>query len=96
MLSPPHQEGGIGALRVEIRGVDADGGRQCLVAGIAELVGTAAAATAAAFAAALFEERLPAGIVVSGDEGLQTLDLLSRVQSFGVRLQEFTGVPQPF
>lgn len=94
MLSPPHQEGGLGALRVEIRGADADGGRQCLVAGIAELVGTAAAATAAAFAVALFDGRLPTGITVAGDERLPTVDLLSSVQSFGVRLQEFTGVPQ--
>ena len=95
MLSPPHQEGGIGALRVEIGGADAAGGRQCLVAGIASLVGTAAAATAAAFATALFDGRLPTGIVVAGDEQLPTVDLLSSVQSFGVRLQEFTGVPQP-
>ena len=95
MLSPPHQEGGLGALRVEIRGADAAGGRQCLVAGIAELVGTAAAATAAAFVAALFDGCLPPGIMVAGDERLPTVELLSNVQSFGVRLQEFTGVPQP-
>mgnify|MGYP001815755002 CR=1 FL=1 len=94
MLSPPHQEGGIGALRVEIRGADADGSRQCLVAGIAELVGTAAAATAASFATALFEGRLPNGVVVAGDADLPTVDLLSHAQAFGVRLQEFTGVPQ--
>ena len=95
MLSPPHQEGGIGALRVEVRGADADGGRQCLVAGIAELVGTSAAATAAAFVAALFEGRLPTGVVIAGDKALPTVDLLAHAQSFGVRLQEFTGVPQP-
>jgi hypothetical protein len=94
MLSPPHQEGGIGALRVEIRGADADGGRRCLIAGVAELVGSTAAATAAAFVMALLEGRLPSGVVVAGQAGLPNDELLGRVQSFGVRLQEFTGVPQ--
>ena len=95
MLRPPHPEGGIGALRVEIRGADANGGRQCLIAGIAELVGTAAAATAAAFVTALLDGQLPLGVVVAGDAALPTDDLLDRARSFGVRLQEFTGVPQP-
>ena len=95
MLSPPHHEGGIGALRVEVRGVDEHGGRQCLIAGVAELVGTTAAATAAAFVTALIEGRIPSGLIVAGAADLPTVDLLSRIQSFGVRLQEFTGVPQP-
>ena len=95
MLSPPHQEGGIGALRVEIRGADADGGRRCLIAGVAELVGTTAAATAAGFVMALIDGKLPPGVVVAGQAGLPNDELLGLVQSFGVRLQEFTGVPQP-
>ena len=48
MLSPPHAEGGIGALRVEARGSDATGARVTQVVGIAELAGTATAAMAAA------------------------------------------------
>lgn len=94
MLRPPHQEGGIGALRVEIRGADADGGRQCLIAGVAELVGSATAATAAAFVTALIDDVLRPGVVIAGQAELPTDDLLAVVQSFGVRLQEFTGVPQ--
>jgi hypothetical protein len=94
MLRPPHPEGGIGALRIEVRGVDADGGRQCSIAGVAELVGTAAAATAAAFVTALVDRELPSGLVHAGEARLPTLELLRRVESFGVRLQEFTGVPQ--
>ncbi|MEO6571064.1 MAG: hypothetical protein ABIO83_05905 [Ilumatobacteraceae bacterium] len=94
MLRPPHPEGGTGGLRVEIRGVDADGGRQCLIAGVAELVGTASAATAAAFVSAILDDRLPAGLVVPGAHHLDTRGLLDRVQRYGVRLQEFTGVPQ--
>ena len=40
MLSPPHPEGGIGALRVEARGCDETGSRITHVIGIAELAGT--------------------------------------------------------
>ena len=39
MLSPPHREGGIGALRVEARGHDGTGARQAHIIGIAELIG---------------------------------------------------------
>lgn len=95
MLRPPHPEGGVGALRVEVRGADESGARVCVIAGVAELVGTAAAATAAGFVTALADGLVHPGLVVTGDASLPTLDLLRRVQSFGVRLQEFTGVPQP-
>ncbi len=94
MLTPPHQEGGIGAVRVEVRGSDISGARQCLIAGVAEMVGSAAAATAASFTEHLLLGRLPIGLVVPGDDQLPTTDLLRTIQSFGVRLQEFTGVPQ--
>jgi hypothetical protein len=93
MLSPPHPEGGVGALRVELRGADATGGRQVLVAGVAELVGTAAAATAAAFATAVADGLVPAGVVVAADATVPTVELLRRVERNGVRLQEFTGIP---
>jgi hypothetical protein len=93
MLSPPHQEGGVGALRVELRGGDAAGGRHVLVAGVAELVGTSAAATAAAFATALADGLVPPGTVVPGDERLPTVEILRRIEHHGVRLQEFTGIP---
>lgn len=95
MLRPPHPEGGTGGVRVEVRGSDAGGGRQCLIAGVAELVGTAAAATAAAFVTGLLDDTLPTGVVAASDAALDTDDLLRRVESFGVRLQEFTGLPQP-
>ena len=53
MLSPPHLEGGIGAVRVEARGSDDSGARITQVVGVAELIGTAAAAVAAAMVAVL-------------------------------------------
>ena len=93
MLSSPHEEGGVGALRVELRGSNASGGRECLIAGVAELVGKTAAATAAAFAMLLHEGRLPAGLVLAGQESVPTLSALERVQAYGIRLQEFTGIP---
>lgn len=93
MLSPPHGEGGVGAVRVEVRGDDADGARRTLVAGIAELVGTAAAATATAFTAALLDGSLPPGVVVPGSVDLDTIALLREIERLGVRIQEFTGIP---
>lgn len=94
MLRPPHPEGGVGALRVEVRGAAADGAREVVIAGTAELVGTAAGATATVFAEAVAADELPTGVVVTSDPSLPTTLLLERVQRRGVRLQEFTGVPQ--
>lgn len=94
MLRRPHPEGGVGALRVEVRGTDARGAREVLIAGVAEFVGAAAGAAAAAFAVAAATRALPAGAVVPGDRRLDTVSLLDDVAACGVRLQEFTGVPQ--
>ena len=93
MLSPPHREGGVGALRVEVRGTDDSGGRVTSIVGVAELVGTAAAATACAFVVEAFGDRLAAGVSRAGDEGLDTTRILRTLSQLGVRLQEFTGVP---
>lgn len=93
MLTPPHREGGVGAIRVELRGGLADGSRSTLIGGIAELVGTAAAATAAAFVEPIVAGAVPAGVVTAGDAGLDTVALLHTIERLGVRLQEFTGVP---
>jgi hypothetical protein len=93
MMSRPHREGGVGALRIEVRGTDHRGGRTTLIAGIAELVGTAAAATASAFTQLALAGGLPPGVVRAGDARLDTDSLLRAVERGGVRLQEFTGVP---
>lgn len=92
MLSPPHREGGVGAVRVEVRGADDSGARVTLVAGVAELVGTAAAATAGALAVEVASGRLPAGVVTAADAALDTVGVLRTVGQLGVRLQEFTGI----
>ena len=93
MLTPPHREGGVGACRVELRGADRYGARLSVIGGIAEMVGTAAAATACAFAEALLRGELPPGLVLPGDASIPTTAVLRDVERFGVRLQEFTGVP---
>lgn len=94
MLSQPHREGRVGALRVEVRGSAQSGERVTRILGVAELVGTASAAIAAVFAAAASSGELPVGTVVTSDAELDTVGLLRRVEAAGVRLQEFTGVPQ--
>ena len=93
MLTPPHREGGVGAVRVEVRGAGPAGDRRSVVAGIAELVGTAAAATAVAVTDRVLAGAMPSGAVALGDERLDTAELLHLVERAGVRLQEFTGVP---
>lgn len=94
MLRSPHREGRVGALQVELRGSADDGARVTRILGVAELVGTASAAIASVFTGAIVAGELPTGMVVTSDAGLDTLQLLRRVQAAGVRLQEFTGVPQ--
>jgi hypothetical protein len=93
MLSPPHREGGVGAVRVEVRGTDESGARVTTIVGVAELVGTAAAATASAFTVEAAAGRLPSGVCRAGDVELDTVGILRTVSQLGVRLQEFTGVP---
>lgn len=94
MLRRPHLEGGVGALRVEVRGTDGSGARAVQIGGVAEFVGAAAAATAAAMAGAAAARDLPNGVVFTADARLDTVGLLAAVAGHGVRLQEFTGVPQ--
>ena len=93
MLSPPHREGGVGAVRVEVRGTDEAGARVTSIVGIVELVGTAAAATASAFTVEAIRGRLPSGVIRGGDAVIDTVGVLDTIDQLGVRLQEFTGVP---
>lgn len=93
MLSPPHREGGVGALRVEARGRDADGARRSLIHGVAELIGTATAAVAASFVDAIDAGHTTPGVVTSSDGDLPTSAIARAVVRRGVRLQAFTGIP---
>jgi len=93
MLSRPHAEGGIGALRVEARGHDAAGARVTHIIGIAELIGTAAAAMASAVVGVLQARVHHGGVITTGDADLPAQPMLRAVLRYGVRLQEFNGVP---
>ena len=90
---PAPSEGGIGAFRVEARGNDDAGGHAAHIVGIAELIGTAAAAVAAAFIDLVIAGDAPPGVVTSSDASLPTDELLGAVVHGGVRLQAFTGIP---
>jgi len=93
MLSRPHAEGGIGAIRVEARGSDNTGARITQVVGIAELIGTATAAMAAAMVGVLASRVHHGGVVTTSDDDLPVDTVLRAVIRHGVRLQEFNGVP---
>ena len=96
MLSPPHREGGVGAVRVELRGALAGGARETLVAGAAMRSGVAAAAVASAAAEWLSTGAGGlTGAIVLGDSRLPSADLLMRVRGWGVPLFDFTGVARP-
>ncbi|CAB4884403.1 unannotated protein [freshwater metagenome] len=92
MLRPPHSEGGLGGLRVEVRGCLPSGARETLIAGIAVRSGVAAAVVAATMTRWVLQLASSRGLVVLGDASLPTADLLVAVQAAGVRLFEFTGV----
>jgi hypothetical protein len=93
MLSPPHREGGIGALRVEVRG-NRGQARVSLVAGVAERAAAVAAAVAASVAAALAGEQWAPepGALVLGDPDCPTADLLADIARRGIALQEYAGM----
>ena len=91
MLKAPHSEGGLGALRVEVRGVDPRGDQVSLVRGVAEQVGTASAAVASVFAEAVVEGLLGPGLTLASDPVVAEHRLLHRVVARGIRLQEYSG-----
>jgi hypothetical protein len=95
MLTPPHAAGDIGAVRVEVRGADSDGGRVTLIAGASGPTGDLAAAVAAACIEACATGVVEPGVHLLGSSAVDPRRLLRRVVDLGVRLQEFTGVARP-
>jgi hypothetical protein len=90
MLTPPHEEGGIGAIRVELRGVKG-GARETVVVGVSERKALVAAAVAASCVTSVAAGRFPPGVVVLGDERLLTKELLADVVRRGIVLHRFVG-----
>lgn len=89
MLSPPHAEGRVGGLRVEIRGQRGNQ-RHVEIMGVAEKMATLAGAVAAQAAVAVYRGVEP-GVHVVGAEGLPNSDILDGVLASGVTLHQFTG-----
>lgn len=90
MLRKPHPEGGIGAIRVEVRGIR-DGERISIVFGAIDRPAIAAGTVAAVAALHLAAPRAFTGPVVLGDERIDTLALLKDLAERGVRAAEFAG-----
>lgn len=91
MMSPPHAEGRIGGVRVEVRG-SRNGERRAEVAGAADRTGTIAAAVAASMARQLVGRSDPVpGVVVAGDGRLDDLAIVDDVVRRGVYLFEYVG-----
>ena len=91
MLAPPHAEGGIGGVRVEIRG-SLNGERCTEVAGAAERTGIIAGAVAATMSQELLNNnRGLVGAVVLGDPALDNRSLLDAVIGHGVTVYEYFG-----
>ena len=91
MLRPPHAEGNLGALRVELRGLESNGRQRTVVWGVADQIGTISAAVASVFAEAVASGELPAGLTLAGDGVCEQLHLLRRVTARGIKLQEYDG-----
>jgi len=90
MLTPPHAEGGTGALRVEVRGWR-NGMRHVEVVGVADRVAHVAGLVAATAARKTVAGEFSSGARVLGDDESPNDSLLQDVVTAGVHLHEFVG-----
>jgi NADP oxidoreductase coenzyme F420-dependent len=93
MLRPPHPEGDLGAIRIELRGARA-GERAVEVLGAIDRPAIAAGAVAAVTAAMVIAGDAPPGCFGLGDARLRTEHLLVELARRGVRAARFTGTAQ--
>ena len=90
MMSPPHAEGGVGGLRVELRGTR-QGARHDEIVGIADRLAAVAGAVAAETASVLQTEDVAPGVRVLGAGGLPNGPLLDAVLANGISLHRYVG-----
>lgn len=88
MLTPPHAEGGMGALRVEVRGFLGQA-RVVEVGGMAERVGQIAGIVAAA--SAMHLPKFAPGCRVLGDDSCPNAEIYRTVTEAGLRVHRFVG-----
>ena len=91
MMSPPHAEGGMGSVRVEVRGWKA-GARGVEIVGVAERVAQIAGVVAGSVAHEIATGGITrAGVVTLGSSDVPNSRLLATVQRAGIQLHEFVG-----
>ena len=90
MLTPPHPEGGTGALRVEVRGWRNDA-RHIEVVGAADRMANLAGVVAAATARGVVIGGFASGVRVLGDDESPNEAIFDAVYKSGIQLREFVG-----
>ena len=90
MLRPPHAEGGLGAVRVEVRGPRA-GTRAVEVVGAIDRAAIGAGAVAAVAALEVLTGAMPPGAYGLADPRLRTEHLLAELARRGVKAARFVG-----
>ncbi|MSO15605.1 MAG: hypothetical protein EXQ61_04730 [Ilumatobacteraceae bacterium] len=90
MLSPPHAEGSLGGLRVEVRGVR-DGRRHVEIVGIADRIATITGSVAAHAARVLLNGTVPPGVYNLGQHEVPNDFILDGVLDSGTILHQFIG-----
>ena len=90
MLRPPHPEGGLGAVRVEVRG-PRGGARDVEVLGAIDRAAIGAGAVAAVAALELLTGAAPPGAYGLADQRLRTEHLLAELARRGVKAARFVG-----
>ena len=90
MLTPPHAEGGMGAVRVEVRGFKGRA-RVVEVAGVAERVGQIAGVVAAVSALHVVTGGFSVGSQALGSEGSPNAEIYKAVTDAGIRVHRFVG-----
>jgi hypothetical protein len=90
MLRPPHPEGILGAVRVEVRGVR-DGMRDIEVLGAIDRPAVAAGAVAAVGISHVIAAGAPAGVYGLAHSRLDTEGLLTELARRGVKAARYVG-----
>ena len=92
MLRRPHPEGLLGAVRIELRGVDAEGARADVVLGAMDRPAVAAGAVAAVIAMRLSSGLMTAkGAVSLSDAAVDASAVLAELARRGVKAAQFEG-----
>jgi hypothetical protein len=91
MLRPPHAEGGLSGVRIEVRGMR-NGARRDEIAGAVDRAGIAAGAVAAVAALLLTGPRAGrSGLVRLADDDVRVDEMLAELARRGIRGAEFVG-----